>query len=140
MFGIVVISILSDSILYSFGSLVHFIFSNRISNTCSLGNLNSVFLTHLCDTSLSKVPMTETFAVNLLSLSGEFHIALRKKQNSIYNLKNIKIVATTMLYLPPLICFHIQSKSLFTVMLKKASNSATPLISRAFRAVLFLPR
>ena len=54
--------------------------------------------------------------------------------------QNSKTVATTMLYLSALICFHIQSKSLFTVMPKKASNSATPLISRAFRAVLFLPR
>nr|DAI61912.1 MAG TPA: hypothetical protein [Caudoviricetes sp.] len=45
-----------------------------------------------------------------------------------------------MLYLSALICFHIQSKSLFTVMLNKASNSATPLISRAFSRSLFLPR
>ena len=58
------------------------------------------YITQLCQKSL-------TFAVT------------PKKQNSIYNLKNIKIVATTMLYLSALICFHIQSKSLFTVMLKK---------------------
>src|SRR5574344_161188 len=42
-----------------------------------------------------------------------------KKQNSIYNLKNIKTVFSTMLYLPPLICSYIQHKSCFTVMFKK---------------------
>ena len=61
------------------------------------------YITQLCQKSL-------TFAVT------------PKKQNSIYNLKNIKIVATTMLYLSALICFRIHPKRSLQSCLKSTTS------------------